>query len=125
MHAIVCSRQGVLETLGNELKQLDEEIKADESGKQEFERQLAQLEEKKRDIENRIEANTRWTASFDTDLGPFQQLYSSQTQEIASIYGDAKARHKEGIKVLVDEFSYHPEFFRPKDTFHATPFVPK
>ena len=43
MHAIVCSRQGVLETLGNELKQLDEEIKADESGKQEFERQLAQV----------------------------------------------------------------------------------
>ena len=84
-----------------------------------------QLEEKKRDIENRIEANTRWTAGFDTDLGPFEQLYRSQTQEIASIYGDAKARHKEGIKVLVDEFSYHPEFFRPKDTFHATPFVPK
>ena len=44
-----------------------------------------QLEEKKRDIENRIEANTRWTAGFDTDLGPFEQLYRSQTQEIASI----------------------------------------
>lgn len=84
-----------------------------------------QLEEKKREIEGRIEANVRWTASFDTDLGPFEQLYRAKTQEIASIYSDAKVRHKEGIKVLINEFSYHPEFFRPKDTFRATPFVPK
>lgn len=35
--------KGVLETLGNQLKQLEEEIKADEAGKQEFERLLAQV----------------------------------------------------------------------------------
>lgn len=35
--------QGVLETLANQLKQLEEEIKADEAGKQEFERLLAQV----------------------------------------------------------------------------------
>ena len=33
----------MLETLGNQLKQLEEEIKADEAGKQEFERILAQV----------------------------------------------------------------------------------
>lgn len=35
--------KGVLETLGNQLKQLDEEIKADEDGKQGFERRIAQV----------------------------------------------------------------------------------
>lgn len=52
-------------------------------------------------------------------------MYQAKTKEIASIYDDAKERHKEGIKVLVNEFDYHPEFFRPRDSFHATPFVPK
>lgn len=66
-----------------------------------------------------------WTKNFETDVGPFEKLYRAKTQEIATIYDNAKARHKAGIKVLVDEFSYHPEFLRPKDTFHATPFVPK
>lgn len=84
-----------------------------------------QLGEKKREIERRIEANTRWTSSFDQDLGPFEKMYQAKTKEIASIYDDAKERHKEGIKVLVNEFDYHPEFFRPGDSFHATPFVPK
>lgn len=32
-----------METLGNQLKQLEEEIKADEAGKMEFERLLAQV----------------------------------------------------------------------------------
>ncbi|CAN0113581.1 unnamed protein product [Scytosiphon promiscuus] len=117
--------KGVLETLANQLKQLEEEIKADEAGKQEFERRLTQLGEKKREIEDRIDTNMRWTSSFDQDLGPFAQMYKAKTREIASIYDDAKERHKEGIKVLVNEFDYHPEFFRPKDGFHATPFVPK
>lgn len=52
-------------------------------------------------------------------------MYQAKTREIASIYDDAKERHKKGIKVLVNEFDYHPEFFRPSDSFHAIPFVPK
>lgn len=35
--------QGVLETLGNQLGKLEDEIKADEAGKHEFERQLTQV----------------------------------------------------------------------------------
>ncbi len=84
-----------------------------------------QLGEKKREIESRIEANTRWSSSFDQDLGPFEQMYKAKTREIASIYDDAKERHKEGMKVLVNDFNYHPEFFRPGDGFRAIPFVPK
>lgn len=45
-----CNKQGVLETLGNQLKQLDEEIKADEGGKQEFERRLTQVSGKMRRV---------------------------------------------------------------------------
>lgn len=35
--------KGVLETLTNQLQKLEDEIKADEAGKQEFERILAQV----------------------------------------------------------------------------------
>lgn len=52
-------------------------------------------------------------------------MYKAKTKEIASIYDDAKERHKEGINVLVNNFDYHPEFFRPQDSFRAIPFVPK
>lgn len=83
------------------------------------------LDEKKKELQARIQLNSQWIAGFDTDLGPFEQLYKQKTQEIASIYDNAKVRHKKGIEVLQQEFSYHPEYFRPQDTFRGTPFVPK
>lgn len=86
---------------------------------------VTKLEERKRDIEGRIQSNTRWMADVDKELGPLEQLYHAKTKEISTIYDDAKARHKAGIRLLMDEFSYHPQFLRPKDTFRATPFVPK
>lgn len=43
MFRLTSLAQGVLETLGNQLQKLEEEIKADEAGKHEFERQLSQV----------------------------------------------------------------------------------
>eukprot|EP00640_Fibrocapsa_japonica_P008042 CAMPEP_0113945806 /NCGR_PEP_ID=MMETSP1339-20121228/51712_1 /TAXON_ID=94617 /ORGANISM="Fibrocapsa japonica" /LENGTH=74 /DNA_ID=CAMNT_0000951593 /DNA_START=9 /DNA_END=229 /DNA_ORIENTATION=+ /assembly_acc=CAM_ASM_000762 len=42
--------KGVLDNLRNQLKVLEEEIKADEDGKAEFERQLANLQRRKEDL---------------------------------------------------------------------------
>ncbi|CAM9195206.1 unnamed protein product [Choristocarpus tenellus] len=117
--------KGVLETLENQLKVLEAEIKADEAGKMEFERELAKLEQRKQEIEARMVTNTQWATSFATDFGPFEQMYQNKTEEIQALYSSAKTKHRAGIKVLMTEFNYHPEFKRPKDTFRATPFVPK
>ena len=84
-----------------------------------------QLDERKKQLEKRIEANLHGIASSETDLGPFEDLYGAKKEEMASIYRDAKASHKEAINVLIKGFSYHPDFLRPQDSFHATPFVPK
>lgn len=43
IYAVLRFYQGVLDTLGNQLAQLEDEIKADEAGKKEFERLLAQV----------------------------------------------------------------------------------
>ncbi|CAM9501055.1 unnamed protein product [Discosporangium mesarthrocarpum] len=125
MNRAACGIKGVLDTLGNQLKILEAEIKVDQEGKMEFERELAKLEQRKQEIEERIEANMAWAKSYGTDFGPFEQMYLNKTQAIGNIYDDAKARHRAGIKVLKAEFNYHPEFKRPKDTFRATPFVPR
>lgn len=47
------------------------------------------------------------------------------TNEIASIYENAKQGHIRGIKLLERDFGYHPAFKRPQDTFTAIPFRPK
>ncbi|CAN0227840.1 unnamed protein product [Ascophyllum nodosum] len=117
--------KSVQDTLENQLKKLESEIQADEAGKQAFESLIFQLDERKKQLEKRIEANLHGIASSETDLGPFEDLYGAKKGEMASIYRDAKASHKEAINVLIKGFSYHPEFLRPQDSFHATPFVPK
>lgn len=86
---------------------------------------IIQLEERKKELEKRTEENLQWTGDAEKDLGPTTQLYGAKTKEIASIYSEAKARHRAGIRSLIKEFSYHPAFFRPKDSFRATPFVPR
>ena len=64
-------------------------------------------------------------ASSETDLGPFEDLHGAKKGDMASIYRDAKASHKEAINVLIKGLSYHQDFMRPQNSFNASPFVPK
>lgn len=66
---------------------------------------------------------------FKTSLSPssfyINKRYQSMTGEIGGIYDKAKAGHESGLKILMSEFGYHPEFKRPGDSFSAVPFRPK
>uniref|UniRef100_A0A7S2V5K3 Uncharacterized protein n=1 Tax=Fibrocapsa japonica TaxID=94617 RepID=A0A7S2V5K3_9STRA len=117
--------KGVLDNLRNQLKVLEEEIKADEDGKAEFERQLANLQRRKEDLLKRIKENREWASTYDSDMGPFQSNYDNIAHDIGDLYSGAKKHHKQAIGVLKREFGYHPEFKRPTDTFSASPFRPK
>jgi chromosome segregation ATPase len=73
MNSTASAIQGVLDNLRIQLQMLDNEIKADERSKAEFERHLKILNQKKTDIEMRIQANEEWSKSYDSDIGPFAQ----------------------------------------------------
>mmetsp|Transcript_2472 Transcript_2472/g.2433 ORF Transcript_2472/g.2433 Transcript_2472/m.2433 type:complete len:146 (+) Transcript_2472:91-528(+) len=125
MNSTASAIKGVLDNLRMQLQILDSEIKADENSKAEFERQLNILEQRKNDIQSRIRANEEWSKNYDSDIGPFAQKYKQMTDDIASIYENAKQGHVKGIKLLERDFGYHPAFKRPQDTFTAIPFRPK
>ena len=116
---------GVIETLRIKLQVLDSELKADEDGKAEYERQIVRLKIKRDEIETRVKASKQWAEQYDRDIGPFQSTYGKNTEGMAAIYDEAKKKHSKGIQMLVEEFDYHPAFKRHSDTFSATPFRPK
>ena len=117
--------KGVIDTLKGQLARLEMEIKADEKGKFEFDLVIGQLETRKRDLQKRIDMNNVWAAQYDRSIGPFEAIYDNMTGEIGKTYDNAKSGHKRGLKVLLEEFGYHPAFKRPTDTFTAVPFKPK
>lgn len=118
------SIKGVLDTLKMQIKMLDDEIKAMEKSKLEFERHLGLLEKKREDLLSRVKFNTEWASTYDLEVGPFAAKYDDMTSQIQSIYNNAKKGHHRGIELLEKEFGYHPAFKRPQDTFTATAFRP-
>ncbi|CAM9773561.1 unnamed protein product [Chrysoparadoxa australica] len=116
---------GVLETLTKKLQLLEEEIKTEERGKQEFERLLEGVCKRRDELQKRVDTSKSFLSQYDADIGPFEKKYKTMTAEIGDIYESAKAGHASGLEVLKAQFGYHPEFKRPTDTFSATPFVPR
>ncbi|KAJ8598937.1 hypothetical protein CTAYLR_009851 [Chrysophaeum taylorii] len=116
---------GVVESLRIKLEVLDGEIKADEKGMAEYERQIKQLQIQKEEIQKRLDANKVWAENYDRDVGPFQSTYGKNTESIKKQYDKARNFHEKGIEMLQQDFGYHPLFKHPKDTFSAVPFRPK
>ena len=55
--------------------------------------------------------------SFHDDIGPFAKKYKTLVAEISQLYGEAKEKHAQGIKLLIKDFAYHPAFKRWDDHF--------
>ena len=125
MDRTASSIKGVLDNLRVQIQIIDQDIKASEKSKAEFDKILGTYEKKKADLERRIKQNEEWVNNYDTDVGPFAQRYADMTSQIGQIYDKAKDGHARGIDVLKKEFGYHPAFKRPQDTFSAVPFRPK
>mmetsp|Transcript_34937 Transcript_34937/g.51063 ORF Transcript_34937/g.51063 Transcript_34937/m.51063 type:complete len:146 (-) Transcript_34937:246-683(-) len=116
--------KGVFDHLRDQLNQLENEIKADEKGKVDYERQIAVLQKRKEDLQARMEKNRQWMEGYDNNMGPIQKKYDDMSADIGTVYTSAKRYHREGVEVLKKEFGYHPEFKRPTDTFTGVPFHP-
>jgi chromosome segregation ATPase len=71
MNSTASAIKGVLDNLRIQLKMLDDEIKADENSKAEFERHLNILTQKRDDIQGRISSNEEFARNYDADIGPF------------------------------------------------------
>eukprot|EP00518_Triparma_eleuthera_P017223 CAMPEP_0197555034 /NCGR_PEP_ID=MMETSP1320-20131121/12530_1 /TAXON_ID=91990 /ORGANISM="Bolidomonas sp., Strain RCC2347" /LENGTH=156 /DNA_ID=CAMNT_0043115995 /DNA_START=46 /DNA_END=513 /DNA_ORIENTATION=- len=114
--------KGIIDTLRGQLARLEQEIKADEKGKWEFDMVIGQLETRKRDLTKRIEMNEEWAKQYDRKIGPFEKTYDDMTANIGKTYENAKKGHARGLKVLEEEFDYHPAFKQKDDAFFAIPF---
>ena len=112
--------------VGNDLKVrigiLDAQIKADKKSKEEFERYLKQLTDRRDELMKRMNSNGEFVQQFDNSSA--QAAYRKMTQDIGNIYEKAVQGHSAGMKMLEKEFGYHPAFKRPGDTFTGRPFKP-
>ena len=96
----------------------------DEKGIHEYKISLDRLRRRKADLQKRIEENKAFVKSFHDDIGPFAKKYKTLVNEISSLYGEAKEKHAQGIKLLIKDFGYHPIFKRWDDSFTSIPFKP-
>ena len=117
-----CSIIGVNEDLKVQIGILDAQIKADKKSKEEFERYLKVLNDKRDEVLARMAKNGEYVQQFDASSA--QAAYRKMTSDIASIYEKAQMGHAKGIKMLEKEFGYHPSFKRPGDTFTGIAFRP-
>lgn len=124
MDATAQSIKGVLNNLRVQLQVLDAEIKADIKGKADYDKTLKTLETRKAELQARIEHNKGWAKNFEAEMGPSMDSFGAMTQELGTIYAKAKQGHKDGIKLLENEFGYHPAFKKPGDTFFGIPYRP-
>eukprot|EP00605_Chrysophyceae_sp_TOSAG23-4_P000458 GSChrysophyteH1.ASY1.ANO1.516.1 assembled CDS len=124
MDATAQSIKGVLNNLRVQLSALDAEIKADQKGKQDYEKVLKQLETRKKELEDRVEHNIAWAKNFESSMGSSMDSFNNMTKDIGVIYEKAKIGHAAGIKLLEKEFDYHPAFKKPGNTFTGTPYRP-
>mmetsp|Transcript_8673 Transcript_8673/g.20469 ORF Transcript_8673/g.20469 Transcript_8673/m.20469 type:complete len:157 (-) Transcript_8673:184-654(-) len=100
------------------------EIKADEKGIEDYESQMLQLKQRREFLRKRIVENKAWAANYDKEFGPFVAKYKEFMEQMDRLYKDAKIKHEDGLKLLMQHFDYHPEFKRWSDTFTAVPFRP-
>ena len=124
MDATAQSIKGVLNNLRVQLSVLDANIKADQKGKQDYDKVLKQLETRKKELEDRIKNNNEWATNFDQSMGSSMDSFNDMTKDISVIYNKAKVGHSKGIKLLEKEFGYHPAFKKPGDTFTGIPYKP-
>jgi hypothetical protein len=115
----------VLTTFELKIADLAKEIAADEKGIQDYEQRLYLLNKEKDLLQKRIRRNAQFAADFDKMIGPFSDKYTDMTKEMATLYGQAKEHHMNGVMLLVREFDYHPLFKRRDNEFTAAPFKPK
>ena len=122
MEHAACSIKGVTEDLKVQIGILDAQIKADKKSKEEFERYLKVLNDRRDEVMARMAKNGEYVQQFDSSSA--QAAYRQMTSDISAIYEKAQIGHAKGIKMLEKEFGYHPAFKRPGDTFTGIEFRP-
>lgn len=115
----------VMETIANQIDQLDASLQADYDGKKQYGDKLEALNRKKQEYLQKFNEDKAWAANFDTRIGPFEARYEALTGSVGSLYDSAKDKHAAGLKLLEEFFDYHPAYKRHDDTFSAVPFRPK
>jgi hypothetical protein len=117
---------GVVEDLRNEIRKIEDAIKADEDGEFEYEKVLGNLRNEKEDIKKRIAGCESYLQTFEDGPGAvIEKTYVDNTKAVKNLYNDARIGHQRGIEMLIQDFDYHPAFKQRDDAFSSVPFNPK
>lgn len=80
----------ILTNLENAVQNMTNEIRADEQGIKDYEKQLYLLNKEKSALMRKIRKNKQFVADFDKMIGPFSDKYSEMMKDMESLYGNAK-----------------------------------
>lgn len=86
------------------------DLKRDKEGLKEYTDFLATLEQKKADLQKRIDASNAWVENFEKNdsSGSVEQQYKGLMDKVQLIYDGAKEFHAKGIDMLIKEVRYEP-----------------
>lgn len=116
----------LLATLQMKLKELDEEVKADERGADELKRHLQRLQQEHAELKKERDRAAALVEGYEAGSVTFDKEYSKLMDNSDETYKMVRAKHKEAIGILQkeDTFAYHPAYKRPTDKFEAAYYTP-
>ncbi len=116
-------------TLNQRLKELDNEINADEEGVLDLERDLAAQLKERKSIEQELRRSEAFFKSLadGARLGGLMKEFDAMQGFLKEEYAHAKSGHKKAMDLLKKEFNYNPAYKRGRNDkeFSGTYFTPK
>ncbi|CAJ1392204.1 unnamed protein product, partial [Effrenium voratum] len=116
----------LLATLQMKLKELDEEVQAEERGAEELRRHLLRLQQEHAELKKERDRAAALVEGYEAGSVTFDKEYAKLMDNSDETYKMVRAKHKEAVGILQkeDTFAYHPAYKRPTDKFEAAYFTP-
>eukprot|EP00931_Biecheleriopsis_adriatica_P108194 TRINITY_DN82534_c0_g1_i1.p1 TRINITY_DN82534_c0_g1~~TRINITY_DN82534_c0_g1_i1.p1 ORF type:complete len:242 (+),score=76.32 TRINITY_DN82534_c0_g1_i1:80-727(+) len=116
----------LLATLQMTLRELDEEVKAEEQGAEELRRHLQKLQNEHNELRKERDRAAQLVEGFEMGAQSFEKEYARLMENSDSTYKMVRKKHGEAIGILSKDetFAYHPAFKRHTDQFEAAYFTP-
>lgn len=116
----------LLATLQMTLRELDEEVKAEEQGAEELRRHMQRLRNEHAELKKIRDRAALVVEGFEAKGATFDKEYQRLMDNADTTYKFVRGKHKDAIKILSadDTFAYHPAYKRHTDQFEAAYFAP-
>mmetsp|Transcript_44841 Transcript_44841/g.100745 ORF Transcript_44841/g.100745 Transcript_44841/m.100745 type:complete len:206 (-) Transcript_44841:97-714(-) len=117
----------LLDNLKRSLKELDREVKQEETSREELGRELQKLQRQRDELRKDRDRVAEEAQRLENHAAGFQQEFSNYLDNTHETYQYVSGRHRTAISILSkdDTFKYHPAFKRSDDQFSGNYFTPR